>query len=637
MLCSETNTAVIGRLRIRSKSPGPQTDRHHLRHVLGNASFSPSGLAASAVLVVRRLEDPLPQRLRVTRFDVQPDPPWQRAVNAELDKLLSQAARPALQAVPAGAVSVLFLDRSELLAALAFDWLSAALAVNWWWREFFRNADPVTAVLKEWTRSPQFVPSALNLLSQRSRAVAFVRRLPQQICSELLQATLEAHAIRWPEAAAFDENELKASDQVTDGRERGGGHAEQLPIRRTEAARDHRQNSLTGHEGPWARWVPEASTPELSFLRKLLLVQALMLARAPQVARTARFQSEVLRWQAGVDRESTAGNFDGRVSAPGQSIENRLKNDDDSQNEMSLPLPELETRETAVPGQLEGKRTHGSAGRSAESLDRETRKGSNRQAPEVVEFAEPANAASDPQDSPEGPVRRPRPGKAADQQTLEGGSTVETSFGGIFFLLNAALILNIYADFTAPLGQNLELNVWDFLALLGSELVGAEIETDPVWGILATLAGREDGQRPGVSFDPPSEWRLPPRWLDAFPEPYESQAIVNNHRLVDFHPAGFPILDLPTYGILQAPPVDPLQRWLGWLTGYLRARLKRATGRDDAVDLLCRQPAHVALTLAHLDVTFSLNRHPFEVRYAGLDRDPGWIPAAGRYVAFHFE
>jgi hypothetical protein len=25
------------------------------------------------------------------------------------------------------------------------------------------------------------------------------------------------------------------------------------------------------------------------------------------------------------------------------------------------------------------------------------------------------------------------------------------------------------------------------------------------------------------------------------------------------------------------------------------------------------------------------------VRLAGLDRDPGWVPAAGRRVAFHYE
>jgi hypothetical protein len=27
---------------------------------------------------------------------------------------------------------------------------------------------------------------------------------------------------------------------------------------------------------------------------------------------------------------------------------------------------------------------------------------------------------------------------------------------------------------------------------------------------------------------------------------------------------------------------------------------------------------------------------PIELRIAGLDRDPGWIPSAGRSISFHF-
>jgi hypothetical protein len=45
----------------------------------------------------------------------------------------------------------------------------------------------------------------------------------------------------------------------------------------------------------------------------------------------------------------------------------------------------------------------------------------------------------------------------------------------------------------------------------------------------------------------------------------------------------------------------------------------------------------VSVTETRLDVTFALARLPFEVRLSGLDRDPGWVPAAGRYVAFHYE
>jgi len=34
---------------------------------------------------------------------------------------------------------------------------------------------------------------------------------------------------------------------------------------------------------------------------------------------------------------------------------------------------------------------------------------------------------------------------------------------------------------------------------------------------------------------------------------------------------------------------------------------------------------------------FALAGLPIELRIAGLDRDPSWVPAAGRFINFHFE
>ena len=47
--------------------------------------------------------------------------------------------------------------------------------------------------------------------------------------------------------------------------------------------------------------------------------------------------------------------------------------------------------------------------------------------------------------------------------------------------------------------------------------------------------------------------------------------------------------------------------------------------------------ARVLLTATHLDVFLTLEELPVEIRIARLDRDPGWVPAAGRYIAFHFQ
>lgn len=72
---------------------------------------------------------------------------------------------------------------------------------------------------------------------------------------------------------------------------------------------------------------------------------------------------------------------------------------------------------------------------------------------------------------------------------------------------------------------------------------------------------------------------------------------------------------------------------------YLPIRLQLALGLDSAeqvAPLLCVHPAHVRVTATQLDVFFSLHTLPIEIRLAGLDRNPGWVPAAGRFIAFHF-
>ncbi len=73
------------------------------------------------------------------------------------------------------------------------------------------------------------------------------------------------------------------------------------------------------------------------------------------------------------------------------------------------------------------------------------------------------------------------------------------------------------------------------------------------------------------------------------------------------------------------------------LVARIRRRLARALDVDDPPAFVLRRFGRIAVTAAHLDVFFPLAAHPVEIRIAGLDRDPGWIPAAGRHVSFHFE
>jgi hypothetical protein len=251
-----------------------------------------------------------------------------------------------------------------------------------------------------------------------------------------------------------------------------------------------------------------------------------------------------------------------------------------------------------------------------------------------------------------------------------------TRLGGVFYLINVALALGLYGDFTQPARLGLALPVWDFLCLVGQRLLGRrQVRTDPLWAVLAALAGRAPGAPPGAGGRPPATWRLPPAWLEPLADDRRPwRWSVTNGRLQVHHPAGFCILDRPMrstevtaarvaallrpYGrppLVHRPrlarrtpggartadaPTAALARWLEWLVPYLRVRLRAALGAERGTDvgrLVCRSPARLVLTPVHLHVHLALDRLPLAIRLAGLDRDPGWVPAAGRSIAFHFD
>jgi len=252
---------------------------------------------------------------------------------------------------------------------------------------------------------------------------------------------------------------------------------------------------------------------------------------------------------------------------------------------------------------------------------------------------------------------------------------VETHYGGALYLINLALFLELYGDFSSPARPGIELPIWDFVALLGEALIGRAIRRDPLWPLLAQLAGRRVDDPPGADYTPADEWRMPEPWIAPFAASGEWQWSVRQRRLRVRHPDGFALLDIPARGrdhpATLAEELAPyrasglctgithrrapvrskrtprrslgnraLERWLGWLLPYVHARLKTALGTAwtaDAGRLVCAGRARLQVTATHLEAHFALAELPIEVRLAGLDRDPGWVPAAGRYLRFHFD
>ena len=60
-------------------------------------------------------------------------------------------------------------------------------------------------------------------------------------------------------------------------------------------------------------------------------------------------------------------------------------------------------------------------------------------------------------------------------------------------------------------------------------------------------------------------------------------------------------------------------------------------GHAEVPALLCRHERRVRVDEDEVAVELDLAALPLPVRFAGLDRDAGWLPAAGRSLSFRFQ
>ena len=176
----------------------------------------------------------------------------------------------------------------------------------------------------------------------------------------------------------------------------------------------------------------------------------------------------------------------------------------------------------------------------------------------------------------------------ATQPHADDAITIHTQFGGTFYLINVMLHLGWYADFTQPLQPGLAQNIYDLLAEVGEHTFGDRFRADALCNLLAHLAGHNE--RRGVAHA-----HVRPA---ASPDAAHLRAL--QHRL--------------TQALGDAP--DNANDWLAFV---------------------CAHPARILATATRLTVFLSLEHLPIAIRLSGLDRDPGWVPAAGRFIAFHFD
>ena len=615
----------VRKLRVRSRAGNSLAWRRKAEAELRDVEV-PSLRNSSAILCVRSL--------RLDRTN--PTPHANSAglgtvLSGALERLLQQAARPARGFVPAGAEAVVFADRAELLACLARDWLRGDTRLRWWWAALLARESAVEAVTRAWQSTPEHNPAALVSLESTNEHASFLRRLPPTTVAKLSDMVARTFALEDLKDAIQNAIELAA--------------AHDFPLPETLASENilpiNDNDSPAPTSAPWSGWVRCDSG--LSAASQTLLVLSAMHVRAPSLARSGNFLQRVRNFSASVRRLSAAQIKDAATVEVG-----------------SMP--------SKIPAPPFGKEIGDES-----SVTRPQDSGApdvsiSRSPPQITETAItlPTNSpptTTVPPASPEPSTHWPAP--STDLPQSGAAWECSTAWGGIFYLVNAALALELYGDFTRPRQPSLGLSVWDFLALLGRHCIGTPIEADKCWSALAQLAGRPANEELGTWFEPPAEWRVPDSWLAPFPERTGWTGGTLLGRVQLRHPAGFTVLDAPcsdadattrlqTEGArfsLRAEDFGPLEPdrgdtpagsmnwWIDLLASYLDARWCRALGEKQpnaARQIVFRHDAHVCVVGDRVTVRFSLAAHPLALRLAGLDRDPGWVPAAGMSIAFEY-
>lgn len=723
----------VRRMRVAASRGDALAASLRVQSLFASAQLSPSWLAPSAILCIRRL------RAATSHALARDAPRLPAALHgtllSEIERLARAAARPARGIVAADAESVVFADRAELLASLAADCCDRLAGTRWWWRSLFKETPDRRALPKMFGAQTEYVPAALAQLARLGKAADFAASLSDSDARSLLLRVTRKFELRELASSlvsAFDEAAPAHDSEASRYTETTSLHVDSS---RDDSTRTHRASSVASSPSnmpaPWIGFAPESKQRELSAAAQSLLGVGLTLARAPAAARELAFARRTFNWlrrqlvavsnashanpEAFADARTTvelrqspsprhahpATRAHNSGAQGACEVEPRAQQDRQSSENVS-DAPPLIAHDTAAGKARESKplaaaKEQHSRGDAQTSGARVTRSTSSAPGATTEQSRTRVARAARDDDAGAREARDERRGSDArgesgarvelpddarsDDLLLTNVSTqreravelivegeIETRFGGLFFLLNVALFLNLYGDFTAPKAYGLPLSPWDFIALVGRKLAGENIRRDEVWSLLARLAGRAESDAAGEGFEPADEWRVPVEWLKTFSAEGDWLWSHARGRLRVRHPAGFFILDLPSRAeevrrllsremlvyieacsgvhlrradkTLRARGRNARERWLERLTEYIRARLGRALGATGArrlSHLLIERRARVFVTASHLDVVMRLAELPVEVRFAGLDRDLGWLPAAGRHIAFHFE
>lgn len=735
---------TIGKLRISNAAGDATVLRSRLERWMGTLETKPPGVPPAAVLIVRRLPDPLPRGFDPARSTVRVDGAWERAVRARLADLYRGAARPLRGPVAANAEAVVFADIAEMLACLAIDLIRGGASGHWWWQGFWTRPgrNRIDILAGSLLEHAEHLPAVLHHLSEQHLSEAVVDAFDTVQARALLTAVSRAFALPDPPgllASRSPGHPEPLSDTALAARAASGSRGADAPKFSTQSTSIQTRPAGRGNGGdsaPWAGWYRGSShrAPDFSPEKACLLGVGLGLYHAPATVRGSRFQADLREWLAEIHSpsdifaanpepsEAPMPSREGQAPKPvppesaAPRRESAMPPRSAAREAPVLPAAEPPARpavdETGPPpatavSAIIGAGSLASLAAANEApvagVPEKTGTAGATPPPEAPKPAAPLEAAPGPRPEPPwetadeppptppavaaeagggsskaGAIGTPEiPETVPDQGFMDLAAGADTCLGGAFYLINLMAKLELPGCFEDDWSLATGLGPWGLLDLLSRAFL-EECENsamdDPLWRILAALAGRDPEVLPGATLRAPDEFRLPANWplLDAADlawaitggrlwlwlehgpllaetrlgaEPAERLALalaesyVAGGSLRRGSPGEIP-LATPRGALLAGLAAAPL-RWLERTLPYLNFRLRRGLGHGadtrGLAEVLLRYPARVYVSSAHVDIVMSLRDVSLALRVAGLDRDPGWLPEFGRVVSFHFE
>lgn len=545
---------AVGRLRVS----GGARDRARLR--IAASRELDDGMAMSlppaAVLVIRRVDDPLPGG-----FASRNAPAWRAALRRQLAAMRDRAVQPRSGRLPGDADVVLFRDSAELAACLALH-CQAGGSLPWWCR--FVHGRPVSrtsadAVHLALARDARQLPAVFAYLAEWRSAETVAAALDTTAARRLLQLVLRSQGLQG--------SPLERLLNPPSGTESGEAHEFGSATASSATARD----DDGGQFDP--AWPPEIGRSHSTLSREQgsLLAVALCLWRRPAAVTRAGFLTALAAWRSRGDAQA------GAPTAPLPGVPDR-------QYEASGPIarPQAALPPAAsvppVPSSESTPPAYPRAARSETIASLADLSGTPHEAPRD----EPA-AASD------APVVRQSPAASDHRETAAVAPPwscdvdgIPTRHGGVLYLVNVMRHFGLPERLEPQWRFPASLGAWGVLGLLGRGFLGRRFNADDaLWAAIEELRG----------------------------------------------PA-------PT-----AADLSEARRWLKTALPGLKHRVRSATGRAPTVPIsdLFVCPGRLYVTRTHVDFVADLDDVNLDARKAGLDRDPGWQPAFGRVIQFHFE